>query len=190
MPDYIPQLITGATGLLGTLIGGLITYGIQNRTRSAVKRDEQIGLAQAVSAEIGAYLRLIGSKKHDHYISGLIEANKAGTEIIPKTWASGFERSYEPLPILKANIHRIGILGALAQDVATFYSRVQAVRTSMAAAESGDYDTAKAKDLAFILESDLELWKNADSLGRWLVSALLELASDPTKDPKRPERLA
>ncbi len=92
--------------------------------------------------------------------------------MVPKNWLSPLEKQHSPFRVLEANLGNIGILGDVCKDIASFYSRVMAVRTTLMMADEGAYDEAAAKDLADILRAEITLWTNANKLGRYIVQEL------------------
>lgn len=172
MADYWPQIITAGAGLFGTIIGGLISWSVQRSSRREERAERRSALAHAIAAEIEAYLDITEKRDHITYAKGLLTENQKGNRMVPKNWLSPFEKQNSPFRVLEANLNNIGILGDVCQDIATFYSRVMAVRTTLTMADEGAFDEATAKDVAYILENEIELWENANSLGRYVVNTL------------------
>ncbi len=121
---------------------------------------------------------MVNKRDHIEYTRGLAKTNRGNTKMLPKSWLSPFDKSRSPFRVLEANLPNIGILGDICQDIAKFYSRVMAVRTTLIAVDEGAYDDAEAVDVAFILETEVELWENANKLGRYIVGALRRSAGN------------
>lgn len=165
-------MFSAVIGMGGAVIGGsLVILGKFLEDRRASKARSRT-LAFAIAAEIEAYLDLMEMRDHVSYARDLIRMNRGGTRRLPKEWISGFEREYDPLPVMRSAIPEIGLLGTLGGDVAKFYTQVTAVRATLMSADDGKYDDACAEDLAFIFEKELELWLATVDLGRLLTRIL------------------
>ena len=55
------QVLPGAFAIVGTLVGGFITFSLQNSQRKADRKEKKSAIAYAVAAEIEAYWPAAGS---------------------------------------------------------------------------------------------------------------------------------
>jgi hypothetical protein len=122
MADYWPQIIPAVSVLVGALIGGIVSYKAQIAGKEADSRNARNSLSLAVAAEIEAYIDLMQNREHEKYAEALIAANQSGVQTIPKAWISGHELISDPLPVLRANLQSIGLLGADAGDKFLFHA--------------------------------------------------------------------
>ncbi len=178
MADYWPQVITGAAGLLGTVVGGFITWGIQHRTAERERAARKRALEVALAAEIDSFLDLMEHRNHVAAVRAIIAANRAGTHTLPGRWLTDDERKTSPFPFFDANIASLGLLDVdTLRDLATFHRRIAGVRATLISAIDGAFANTPANVVADIMERELALWSNAVSLGRAVARALREAAS-------------
>lgn len=163
------------TGLF-TLAGVAIGFGGQFFLRSKELNERRKSLANAIAAEIEAYLDLMKRRDVETYAQQIININKKGNRHLPKVWISGFEKGAEPFPVLKSTLSEIGLLGDANNLVSKFYSQAMAVRITIMSIDEGKYENAIAKDLAVIFEQELKLWKDTVKVGREAVAKLLAAA--------------
>jgi len=166
------SMITSVFALLGVLIGGLVTYLVQTKSKEKEHRALCKSLSLAIAAEIEAYLDLILIRDHTKYAKTIIELNKNGIKTLPKDWVSGFERGIESFPVITANLSNIGSLGSSCSDVVAFYSQAMAVRLTLMGVSDGKYDEATATDLERMFQGELELWGKTEYLGRNVIKSL------------------
>ena len=160
------SLVNGIFALAGVAIGGLVTFGGQYYFRAKELRERKQSLAYSVAAEIEAYLDLMERRDHVTYAQQIIDNNRNGVRQLPKAWISGFEKGVETFPILKSVLPEIGLLGDASSIVSKFYSQAMAVRITLMSVDDGDYEQADAKDLAYIFDQELGLWKDTVRVGR------------------------
>lgn len=172
MADYWPQIITAASTLIGAVTGGFVTFTVQTRAKAIEREENRASLATAIAAEIDAYIDLMEVRKHEKNAMDLIAQNEAGNKLLPSHWMTSQEAGSDPFPILKANLSQIGTLGPVCDSLANFYSQVMGTRMTVLAAREGHYDHVSPSDVAKIMRTELDQWRNAMALGRSTASAL------------------
>jgi hypothetical protein len=166
MTDYWPQIITAGSGLFGTIVGGLISWGVQHWAKKQERQEKRSSLAIAIAAEIDSYLDLMKARDHVGNASKMIAANEQGIQVLPKKWMTDEERKASSFPIFDANLSQLGILGPVLSDIATFHRRVAAVRATIINAMEGAYNDMAPADIAEIMKAELVMWENAVAIGR------------------------
>ena len=173
MADYWPQIITAVSGLMGTVVGGLITWGVQHKTALRARSEKRRSLEVSLPAEVDSFLDLMDHRNHVQNVTAMIAANRAGAHTVPGRWITDEERKASAFPIFDANIADLGLLDDnTLRDLATFHRRVAGVRATIIQAMEGGYDNVPAQQVADIMERELGLWKNAVALGRSVAGAL------------------
>lgn len=170
--DYWPQIIPAVSGLVGTAVGGLITFFTQRAFRSEDAMKEQKGLALALASEIDAFCDLMFMRNHAANAKSLAQVAAAGQAVVIKNWITEYEKGREIFPILKANLGHIGRLGPICGDISNFYAHVSAVRTTVIAFQDGNYAALKPEVQAQIAIQEIGIWDNALKKGKWIAQEL------------------
>ena len=122
MADYWPNIITGLSGLIGTLVGAGSTLIGQRIIRRDANKEEVAGLKNALAAEIEAYIHMVRLRDQIPLAQQLIEANRAAlnhghftssSSVLPKGWLTSFEKNSEAFPVFRNNVDKIGKLGSV-----------------------------------------------------------------------------
>ena len=161
--------------LLAVIVGGLIAPVGSVIVGGWDRRQHRRSLATALRGEIATILAIAERRRYVEFFAGFLEAWKSGErlEVLPGIY--GLDPK-EADPVVAVNLERIGELEpALAEDVVRFYATLQGIRQDIAAISRGDVETLQ--DRISLLEDDLALWRETDTLGK---SLLNRLAKKPT----------
>lgn len=176
--DVAVSVISAGSALLGTLVGGAITFGLQSSERRANRREKRAGLAAGLAAEIQVYLKMVEMRRYDEMAKRLLTAARSGINVPLTGFISANERDKENFPFYAANICDIGLLGAdVCRDLITFHSLVGAVRSTIIRAEDGFYATLSPHDKADLIEEELTVWSKLSADGKMLAANLAAVAT-------------
>jgi hypothetical protein len=158
--------------ILGAILGGAgkVVFAHYERIQ------ERNGIAAALAGEISAVLNNADLKMMPAYFAGLAVQLRGPTPPLPP-WII-IDLTYEPTPIAKAYIGRIGALGPkLAQRVAHWYSLYGAVLLETKILASGMHD-ADPLGAARRIDGGLALWARAEADAKDLIAALMALSGE------------
>jgi hypothetical protein len=117
-----PALIAAASAIIGTIIGGVITFTVQRMERRADRKNDKRILATAVRAELAAYIELVSRRDHATAFRGLIASLRGGQDI-PLSFISRTALPIEKIfPVFFSQIDKIGLLGDAISELAKFYT--------------------------------------------------------------------
>jgi hypothetical protein len=172
------SIIAALSGLLGTIIGGCISYWAQVGQANAEQKRRRKMIALSLAAEIEAYLELM--KRRNHSASGrqLAAAIRAGQNVEIRGFALSDDTPLGQFPLFSMLMGEVGELGAICADLAKFHALIVGVRTTAIAAERGQYDRLSATAKADLIESELALWESALPMGEALIPRLRMIAEE------------
>jgi hypothetical protein len=165
-------LIPLVSGMVGTLVGGGISYVAQSRAREAELSWRRKSLAQALAAEIVAFQRIVARRDLPGRCKAAADSARAGNEIAVREWLSEQDGKMEILPIYHSNLGNIGLLGPACVDLVTFVGQVEAILTTIRGVHDGLYRNLNCGQLANLFEGELELWRVSEKLATKVVADL------------------
>jgi hypothetical protein len=174
--QVVGSLIAAGSGLLGTIIGGCITFLVQHKITADQERTLQRSLASAVAAEIDAYLALMDRRNHVAAAKQLSASLRSGKVQHIRGFMNKDAKPLEDFPLFQQQLGKIGVLGDLCFDLARFYTLLAGVHRTVIDAENGKYDNARQVAKADLVDSELALWEEALALARQLLPRLKRLA--------------
>lgn len=176
--DYWPQIITGITGVAGAVLGGSITAFAQSRAAMSARKYDRAALAAAFATEIKMTNHVIDVRGQIGTVEMLIETIDADIGTLTGAlirYLPDVKTPHEDLPIYEKHHGDIGKLGRLAVDVATFYSNLFMVRSTIIAFRTGELSDLPRSTLVSVIQSELDLWKSTKTLADDLVPKLFAL---------------
>ncbi|MGV2106996.1 hypothetical protein ACQZ4X_13120 [Agrobacterium vitis] len=175
MADYWPQIISGAAGLIGSVIGTVGTLYAQNSKRSDEIVRQRQALGFAIAAEIDAYLDLMDRRDWVSQAEYLMDVAKSGQ--VPKVdrWITEEEQSRDVFPIFTANLSNIGMLGPSCKELGKFYTSVIAIRTTVTEMQTGKYDNLSPAVWVELIQEEIDFWLETVVIGRRLTDQLRRL---------------
>ena len=174
--DYWPQIITGAAGLLGTIVGSAATVGTQIIFRLSDHKEKSKSLAFVIAAEIDSYIKLMEKRAHLREGEEVVQRLRAGENVPITHFGDAYERRPEYFPMFHAHLSSIGVLGAeICRSLAAFHRENEAVICTAEAAQRGEYEHLSASQKADLIEGELEIWRGAINKGRALVDRLYRM---------------
>jgi hypothetical protein len=172
----VPSLIAAGSGLVGTVIGGLISYLTQAGRAKAEEKRRRISMATSLAAEVEAYLELMNRRGHSVNARALAAQFRAGQNVKLRGFALTDDTALGQFPLFMKLMPQIGELGSVCSDVAKFYTLIAGVRTTCIAAERGQYDNWSSTAQANLIEAEVDVWESALALGKELVPRLRSVA--------------
>src|SRR4026207_98409 len=113
-PTAVPAIISGASGILGALVGGLTTGLATWINRECARRralsERRRALASAIAAETEAYLELMARRQHTEHAEARLKRLQDGENISLRGWLPAHEIDWDYFPFFHASISEIGIL--------------------------------------------------------------------------------
>ncbi|HEX9544890.1 MAG TPA: hypothetical protein VF955_06875 [Pyrinomonadaceae bacterium] len=176
MQNLYPAIISATSGLLGVMIGGLITYVVQRTQRRHDKEEERKALACGIAAELEAYLDLMDARNHAASIKSLIASLHGGQDLKLSVIQRADGRVPDFFPLTFAQLNKVGLLGEITADLARFYTGLAGVFATMDTANSGRFDGLPIANKIDLLEKELALWENTTRVGRATVMQLKKIA--------------
>ncbi|WP_153045230.1 hypothetical protein [Sinorhizobium americanum] len=173
MADYWPQIITGLSGLLGSIIGATASYLAQTRSRNADIAARRRSLAFALGAEIKSFLEITERRGKIRMAEHMARQARSGMDVQLRGFLAEEERNQGQFPIYTANLSSIGSLGPITKELVLFYGMVNAVYLTIKRAEIGDYDTYTPAEKADLIEGEITIWRAAIDSGKKLSETLL-----------------
>jgi hypothetical protein len=170
------SLIAAGSGLLGTIIGGAISYCAQVGQVNAEQKRRRKMIALSVAAEMEAYLDLMERREHARNARAIVAMLRTGQNVQLRGFAQPDDTPLGQFPLFVRLMDEIGELGPICSDVAKFHTLIAGVRTTTIAAERGQFDGLDPTAKANLVESEVEVWENALSIGRALVPRLRKIA--------------
>lgn len=167
------QYASGAFALAGAIIGGLISFGAQAYISKTSYDRERKAVAAAIAAEIEAYIRVVAMRDTLRRAEGMIATLRAGFDVPLR--GLGVDADEDPeaaFPIFRAAINKLGLLGPLAGEVATFYATASAVRATAQAGERGAFEIMSPADKATFVREELDVFQECIVLGKRLAGRL------------------
>jgi hypothetical protein len=171
------SLIAAGSGLLGTIIGGGISYWTQVGQVHAQQKRRRKMVALSLAAEIEAYLELMQRRNYSANGRQLAAAIRAGQNLQIRGFALSDDTPLGQFPLFAMLMSEIGELGPICADLAKYYVLIAGVRTTTIAAERGQYDRLSATAKADLIESELALWESALPMGEALIPRLRTIAA-------------
>lgn len=164
---------SGVFALLGTVIGGLITFSTQ-RTMAREARDADANAIRlGIAAEIESYLTVVLRRNHAALAEWMLTELRSGRDVELRGFVSEErERMEDVFPIFYSNISKLGALGKHVGEIANFYQSVAAVRATVFRMEAGGYDTYDINQKEGLVDRELVYWQETVASGRRLVSRL------------------
>ena len=164
------SLVPAFFGLLGTIVGGLITFGTQWLQEKRKLDIERLSLAWSLAAEIEGFLNR-SELGVDDVTNWKAHAERGlGMEGLKENWK--FHLYSEPFPVYSANISKIGLLGFASGDVVTFYDWAQSLGSFRKQVLEGRYDDFKPEEMGLILGAHQSVLDLGRKQGRRLVERL------------------
>lgn len=174
--DYLPQIITGAAGLIGSIIGSASTILAQVIFRRVDHKDRTRSLAFGLAAELASYIELMERRGHVRNAEAIIHRLRLGENVSIMNFGDTAERRQEYFPIFKSQAPSIGLLGAeKCKLLASFHRGIDAVLMTAESAQRGEYEHMSPSQKADLVEGELEIWRGAMNVGKALVPKLYEL---------------
>jgi hypothetical protein len=168
--------ISAASGLVGTIIGGVISYFAQKSTRNADRENDRRALAGGVAAEIEAYLHLMGLRDHAKNAHALAQRIRSGSGEKLRGFLDKDSKPLDEFLFIKTQLGNIGILGNVCFDLVKFYSLLSGVQSTVITAEYGKYDGLSPSALADMIDSETTVWESALSFGSEVLPRLKKIA--------------
>ena len=163
---------TVGSGLIGTLVGGGISYFAQIRTLEADLSERRKSLARALAAEIEAFQRIVARRDIPGRCQAAADSARAGNENAVREWLSEQDGKMEILPIYHANLGNIGFLGPACVELVTFVGQVEAILTTIRGVHEGLYGNLDGGQIADLFEGELELWRVSEKLATKVIADL------------------
>jgi hypothetical protein len=165
-------LIPVGSALLGTLLGSGVSYFAQIRTREADLAERRKSLAHALAAEIEVFQRIVARRDLPGRCQAAADSARAGNEYAVREWLSEQDGNMEVLPIYRANLGNIGLLGPVCVELVTFVGQVEAILATIKGIHAGLYDKLDGEKIADLIEGDVELWRVSEKLATEIVADL------------------
>jgi hypothetical protein len=165
-------LVPVGSALLGTLVGGGISYFAQIKARQADLAERRKSLAHALAAEIEVLQRIVARRDLPGRCQAAAASARAGNDDAVREWLTEQDGRVEILPIYHANLVNIGLLGPACVDLVTFVGQVEAILATIKGIHDGLYDRLDGERIADLLEGELELWRVSEKLAIKVVSDL------------------
>lgn len=175
MADYWPQVISGAAGLLGSVIGTVGTLYAQGSKRADELKQQRQAIGFALAAEIEAYLDIVQKRGWVRQAEALARKSLAGEIIEVAGWLTEDEQQRDPFPIFSANMSNIGMVGPSCQGLGKFYTSVVGIRTTVSEMQKGKYSDLSPPQMSTLIEQEIDFWLETAILGRRLVEQLRAL---------------
>lgn len=175
MADYWPQIISGASGLIGSIIGTVGTLYAQSSKRTGEIQLQRQALGFAIAAEIEAYLGLMQRRDWVSQAEYLARMAQAGQRPKFDRWITEEEQTKDLFPIFTANLANIGLVGPSCSELGKFYTSVAAIRTTILELQAGKFDNLDLPALAELIQEEIDFWHETVITGRRLVTQLRSL---------------
>jgi hypothetical protein len=169
--------ILAASGLVGAIIGGAISYFAQKSIRNADKESDRRALAGAIAAEIEAYLHLMSLRNHANHARALAQRIRAASGEKLRGFLDKDSKPLDEFPVIKTQLGNIGILGDVCFELVKFYAVLSGVQSTVISAEHGKYDGLSAAALADMIDQEAGVWESALALGASVVPRLKQIAN-------------
>jgi hypothetical protein len=169
----VAPYIAAVAGIVGTLIGGAITFVTQRALAKDTRRAEANAVRLGIAAEIEAYLGIVDRRNHIDTAKVVLVALRGGNNVSMREF--GVDKDEDPAEafvVFNGNVSKLGALGAEAGDVTKFYISAMAVRTTARSAARGEFDAYTAEQKFWLLSTELDLWQETVVLGRRLIDRL------------------
>ncbi len=155
--------------LAAVIVGGLIAPVGNIIVGAWEGRKHRDNLSVALSAEIATILAVSERRRHVQFFEGFLEEWKAGRSLDIYPGIHGIDVLTDP--VFDGSVSQIGLLGhTVAADVGRFYSTIKGIRQDIVAMTKGDIPNVEHR--IKLVEEDLELWWEMETLGTSLVSRL------------------
>lgn len=168
------SLVTALFGLLGTIVGGLITFGTQWLLENRKFEIERGSLALSLASEVEAVLDRSERSEIDELLTtqrALAERGQDPTDTLKEIWRLDAYSS-EPFPVFTANISKIGMLGFASGEVVWFYDWARSVDSFRKDVLDGKYDRFTPHDMGLMLQAHQNAFAYGRKRGRHLVEWL------------------
>ena len=175
-PSYLPSIISAASGLIGTIIGGMVTYLAQRGQHASDRNERRQVFAGAVAAEIGAYIELVRQRNHAASAHALLQSLRSGKNVELSTFKASGLSVKEFFPIFFAQPEMVGTLGAAAPDLARFFTKLSGVIATMKSFEFRTFHGLPIEERIRMVEQEVELWEDTLKLGDSLTARLRGIA--------------
>ncbi len=174
--NIINSLIAAGSGLLGTLVGGGISY-LGQRSRDQDERTQaKQALAASLAAEIDAYIELMERRCHVDAARKLETQLRQGMDIPIRGFAQEDDEPLDQFPLFLASIEKNGMLGNICFDLARFYTLIAGVRTTCIMAQRGQYDKSSPTGRADLVNGELAVWCEALAMAPSIINRLKAIA--------------
>jgi len=172
------SVIAAASGLIGTIVGGVITYVLQRVQRKADRCEERIAFARAVSAELRAYIELVTERDHTNNYRKIAKSLREGHDIRLSAVVSKSNPPPEKLfPIFFSQLDKVGLLGEAASGLGRFYTGLGGVIATLDQTIAGQFDQLDRPERANLVETELALWERTLQAGRVVCEDLDRISS-------------
>jgi hypothetical protein len=155
----------------GVVLGG----GVVITSSIAVKWWEEWrkrrALRAAFGAEIEALLKIAEARGHEARAEEWLAKWRSGEDHVPQLFAMDDNKMPED-SVFKANVDKIGMLGADAADTVLFYTNLAAVRVNLRVFVTGQAKDFTVERRIVWIEGALNIWRPTKVLGRSLVERL------------------
>ena len=174
--DWVIPAISAASGLGGTIIGGLISYFTQ-RSFAQAKWDQEVrAIAGAIGAEIDAYLDLMKRRNHVATAEQLSAGLRSGQVLQIRGFMRKDAKPLDQFPVFTSQVEKLGLLGDVCFNLARYYTLLAGVLTTVIDAEAGKYDQLSPAQKADLVDEEVRVWQEALNLGASLVIRLKHIA--------------
>jgi hypothetical protein len=168
MVDFLGVVLGAGVALASTIA---VKWWEEGRRRRALRA--------AFRAEIDALLKIAEVRRHEANAEAWLAKWRSGEDYAPQLFGLNDDQMPED-PVYKANVDKIGMLGADAADVVLFYTNLTAVRINLRVFVTGQIKDFTIEKRIGWVEAALAIWRPTKVLGRSLVERL-----QPTRWPRR-----
>jgi hypothetical protein len=160
-----------ASGLVGVVIGGLIGLAGSIAPHLWEKRRARQSAQALAYAYISGILKMEEVRQHGSlYAQNLAGLRSGASQSLMKIFGA---EDYPNDPIQKVLIDQIGLLEPdIARDLVIFGSMLDGLRVDLKAMALGQMDNLQVSEKIRILEHDLKLWQDTQTLGQKLIRQL------------------
>jgi hypothetical protein len=156
--------------VLSVFLGGLLAITGSSVVKWLEYAVERRSLRGAFKAEIAGMLAMVERRGHGQLFAEVAQAWRTG-DAEAEIFLFGIEEDFNP--VYNANVGRVGLLGRdVAGDVVQFYDMILGTRADLRAIINGQTRSWSPQRRAELMERNLEIFSEAQSLGHALIRRL------------------
>ena len=160
---------------VGTLIGAILVFITGILLESYRRFNECQGVASAIAGEVFAIMQIAKKRRHEERFSDILSVLKSGNDVPIQNIIGSNDTKLDP--VIDKYIDRIGLLypkSGLPKKIVTFYTYLNGIRIDILRLFKGEFKTPQEKE--FVIEEDLELWRDTVKLGEDILHELDAIA--------------